>query len=61
MFKSKKKSVVKKLHKIMENDLNNIMDEDLTKLVEDECLVEGMKNLTKLLEESTVPIDVKQW
>ncbi|XP_014205446.1 uncharacterized protein LOC106637248 [Copidosoma floridanum] len=56
-----KKSLVKKLHKVMEEDLLEVMEQDLQEIVTDECLVEGMKTLSKLSEETTVPSDIKLW
>lgn len=56
-----KPSDVKKLHGVMEKDLYKVLDSDLQELVLDECMVEGMKKIAKLTEETTAPPDAKLW
>jgi hypothetical protein len=56
-----KPTIVKKLHKVMEEDLFNALQSDLELLVTEECLVEGMKKLNYLIDETTVPANVQLW
>lgn len=45
----------------MEKDLEKVFNETLQALIMDECMVEGMKKLAKLTEETTVPSDIQLW
>ncbi|OXU29660.1 hypothetical protein TSAR_000829 [Trichomalopsis sarcophagae] len=56
-----KSSVVKKLHKVMEDDLFKSMDEDLQAIVTEECMVDGMKKVANLIEDTTVPPSATLW
>ncbi|XP_011496893.1 PREDICTED: uncharacterized protein LOC105361416 [Ceratosolen solmsi marchali] len=56
-----KPGVVKRLHKVMENNLFNTLQMDLEVLVKEECMVEGMNKLSHLIEETIIPLNVKVW
>lgn len=45
----------------MEDDLFKSMHEDLQLLVTEECMVDGMKKVAKLMEETTVSSSVTLW
>ncbi|KAJ8686331.1 hypothetical protein QAD02_022125 [Eretmocerus hayati] len=61
IFTTIKQSVVKRLHKTMNENLSKALDEDLKDLTAEECVVEGMKKIAELSEETNTPSNVELW